>query len=69
MQKIILFVSQIKGRQEGEERGRKKEERKKGRKEEGKEGEKKGFRGDIWERRATFTFEEWPEWAAWKSYL
>lgn len=41
MRKIILFVSQIKGRQEGEERERKKEEREKGRKEEGKEGGKR----------------------------
>lgn len=46
MQKIILFVSQIKGRQEGEERGRKKERRKEKRKERRRKGGgKKGFQG------------------------
>ena len=56
--KRLFSVSQIKGRQEREKAGRKKERRKKGRKEEEREGGKRGFRGDIWERRAAFIFEE-----------
>ena len=63
--KDYFLFSQIKRKEEREEREeRRKEEREKGRKEEGQEGEKRGFRGDIWERRAAFIFEEWPERAA-----
>ena len=58
LEEIDSFVSQIKGRQEREKAGRKMERRKKGRKEEEREGGKRGFRGDIWERRAAFIFEE-----------
>ena len=53
MQELILYFPNK--RKAGGGRGRKKE---------GREGEKRGFRGDIWERRAAFIFEEWPARAA-----
>lgn len=59
--KDYFLFSQIERKEEREERERKKERREKVRKEEGREGEKRDFRGDIWERRAAFIFEEWPE--------